>query len=224
MRLERIRKNMYFCRFKKSTVENNRKFIIFGLGNAEEKYTGTRHNIGFEVVNAVSKKLSAVFRTDRYAYVAEGKYKGRTLILVMPTTYMNLSGKAVKYWMEHENVEAENILVICDDIDLPSGQLRMRGKGSGGTHNGLNDIIERVGNGDFPRLRFGVGHDFPQGYQIEYVLGRFDSTEMKETIEPAIDTAAEMVLSFATAGLQRTMSQFNTPKKKSAPTPDTDEK
>lgn len=215
---------MYFCKFKFCIVENSRKFIIFGLGNAEDQYTGTRHNIGFEVVNALAKKLSVTFRTDRYAYVAEGKHKGRTLILVMPTTYMNLSGKAVKYWMEHEKVEEDNILVICDDIDLPPGQLRMRGKGSGGTHNGLNDIIERVGNGDFPRLRFGVGHDFPQGYQIEYVLGRFDKQEMTETIGPAIETATEMVLSFATAGLQRTMSQFNTPKKKPTPTPDTDEK
>ena len=215
---------MYFCKFKLNNVENSRKYIIFGLGNAEEQYTGTRHNIGFEVVNAVAKKLSATFRNDRYAYVAEGRYKGRTLILVMPTTYMNLSGKAVKYWMEHEKVEEGNILVICDDIDLLPGQLRMRGKGSGGTHNGLNDIIERIGNGDFPRLRFGVGHDFPQGYQIEYVLGRFDSEEMKTTIEPAIETAAEMVLSFATAGLQNTMSLFNTPKKKPTPTPNNNEK
>ena len=175
---------------KKQKVENSRKFIIFGLGNAEDKYTGTRHNIGFEVVNAVAKNL----------------------ILALPTTYMNLSGKAVRYWMEHENVPSENILVICDDIDLPAGALRMRAKGSGGTHNGLGHIIETLGHSNFPRLRFGVGHDFAQGYQIEYVLGRFEGEEMKNTIQPAIDTAVEMVLSFTTAGLQQTMNQFNTKK------------
>ena len=193
-------------------MENSRKYIIFGLGNAENQYAGTRHNIGFEVVNALAQKLSATFRTDRHAYIAEGKYKGRTLILAMPTTYMNLSGKAVRYWMDHENVPAENILVICDDIDLQPGWLRMRAKGSGGTHNGLNHIIETLGNGDFPRLRFGVGHDFAQGYQIDYVLGKFSTEEMKTTIQPAIDKAVEMVLSFTTAGIQNTMNQFNTKK------------
>ena len=196
-------------------VENDRKFIIFGLGNAENQYAGTRHNIGFEVVQAVANQLSVTFRTDRYAYVAEGKYKGRTLILVLPTTYMNLSGKAVRYWMEKEKVPVENILVICDDIDLIPGALRMRAKGSGGTHNGLNHIIETIGNSNFPRLRFGVGHDFAQGYQVEYVLGKFSSEELKTTIQPAIETAAQMVLSFCTAGITQTMNQFN--KKKNSP-------
>ena len=203
-------------------VENSRKFIIFGLGNAENQYAGTRHNIGFEVVSALGRKLSAEFRTDRYAYVAEGKYKGRTLILVMPTTYMNLSGKAVRYWMEKEKVEASDILVICDDIDLEPGTLRMRGKGSGGTHNGLNHIIEMLGSCDFPRLRFGVGHNFAQGFQVEYVLGRFSSEEQKTVIDPAINTAVEMVLSFAAAGLQRTMNQFNNKQKKNDETPKDD--
>ena len=203
-------------------MENSRKFIIFGLGNAENQYAGTRHNIGFEVVSALGRKLSAEFRTDRYAYVAEGKYKGRTLILVMPTTYMNLSGKAVRYWMEKERVEASDILVICDDIDLEPGTLRMRGKGSGGTHNGLNHIIEMLCSCDFPRLRFGVGHNFAQGFQVEYVLGRFSSEEQKTVIDPAINTAVEMVLSFATAGLQRTMNQFNNKQKKNDETPKDD--
>ncbi|MBO4645449.1 MAG: aminoacyl-tRNA hydrolase [Bacteroidales bacterium] len=193
-------------------MENSRKFIIFGLGNAEAQYAGTRHNIGFEVVNALAQKLSATFRTDRYAYVAEGKYKGRTFVLVMPTTLMNLSGKAVRYWTEHEGVSPENILVICDDIDLAPGTLRMRAKGSGGTHNGLNHIIEMLGHGNFPRLRFGVGHNFAQGYQVEYVLGRFESDELKNVITPAIQTAVDMVLSFGTAGIQHTMNQFNTKK------------
>ncbi len=198
-------------------MENCRKFIIFGLGNAENQYTGTRHNIGFEVVNAIATKLGVTFRTDRHAYIAEGKYKGRTLILAMPTTYMNLSGKAVRYWMDHENVPEENILVICDDLDLQPGWLRMRAKGSGGSHNGLNHIIETLGNSDFPRLRFGIGHDFAQGYQIDYVLGKFSSEEMKTSIQPAIDTAAQMVLSFTTAGIQQTMNQFNTKKQSKAP-------
>ena len=204
-------------------MENSRKYIIFGLGNAENQYAGTRHNIGFEVVNALAQKLSATFRTDRHAYIAEGKHKGRTLILAMPTTYMNLSGKAVRYWMDHENVPAENILVICDDIDLPAGWLRMRAKGSGGTHNGLNHIIETLGNGDFPRLRFGVGHDFAPGYQIEYVLGKFSTEEMKTTIQPAIDKAVDMVLSFTTAGIQNTMNQFNTKKETAKPEKNTHE-
>ena len=204
-------------------MENSRKFIIFGLGNAEDEYAGTRHNIGFEVVSAIAKSLSATFHSDRYAYVAEARYKGRTLVLVRPTTYMNLSGKAVRYWMEHENVPVENILVICDDIDLLPGQLRMRAKGSGGTHNGMNNIIEMIGRSDFPRLRFGVGHDFAQGYQVEYVLGRFDSKELKETIEPAIENAVQMVLSFCTAGIQRTMSQFNTAREKPKPQTPTSE-
>ena len=195
-------------------MENNRKYIIFGLGNAEDEYAGTRHNIGFEVVSALAKKLSATFHTDRHAYVAEGRYKGRTLILVMPTTFMNLSGKAVRYWLEHENVEPNNILVICDDIDLQPGQLRLRAKGSGGTHNGLNHIIETLGHTNFPRLRFGVGHNFAQGFQVEYVLGRFDSDELKNDITPAIETATQMVLSFTTAGIQQTMNQFNTAKQK----------
>lgn len=200
--------------FQFFNVENSRKFIIFGLGNAEDEYAGTRHNIGFEVVSALAKKLSVTFRTDRHAYVAEGRYKGRTIILVMPTTFMNLSGKAVRYWMEHESVEEDNILVICDDIDLQPGQLRLRAKGSGGTHNGLNHIIDTLGNTNFPRLRFGVGHNFAQGYQIDYVLGRFDSDELKNVITPAIETATQMVLSFTTAGIQQTMNQFNTAKQK----------
>ncbi|MDD4395186.1 MAG: aminoacyl-tRNA hydrolase [Bacteroidales bacterium] len=189
-------------------MENCRKFLIIGLGNAEEQYTGTRHNIGFEVVNSFAKKLSVSFQSSRHAYIAEGKYKGRSLILIMPTTFMNLSGKAVRYWMESEKIPAENILVICDDIDLPLGSLRMRTKGSGGTHNGINHIIETLGHSNFPRLRFGIGHDFAQGYQIEYVLGRFSKAELK-IVEPAIETATEMILSFTTAGATQTMNLFN---------------
>ncbi len=192
-------------------VENCRKFLIIGLGNAESQYAGTRHNIGFEVINALSKKLSINFQTGRHAYVGEGKYKGRSMILIMPTTFMNLSGKAVRYWMETEKISSENILVICDDIDLPIGALRMRTKGSGGTHNGINHIIETLGHTNFPRLRFGIGHDFHQGFQVDYVLGRFSSEELK-TVNPAIEKATEMVLSFVTTGATQTMNQFNSQK------------
>ena len=144
-------------------MEDNKKFIIIGLGNPENQYAGTRHNIGFEAVMSLAKRLNVTFSTERFAYVARGKYKGRTLILVMPTTYMNLSGKAVKYWMETEKVEPQNIMVISDDLDLPLASLRIRPKGGGGTHNGLNDIIDVLGHSNFPRLRFGIGRDFPQG-------------------------------------------------------------
>ncbi|MDL2308393.1 aminoacyl-tRNA hydrolase [Bacteroidales bacterium OttesenSCG-928-B11] len=190
-------------------MEENKKFLIFGLGNAENKYTGTRHNIGFEVVNALAENLGATFKSDRYAYKAEGKFKGRKLILLMPTTYMNLSGKAVRYWMEQEKVEANQILVITDDIDLPPGTLRLKGKGSGGTHNGLNNIIETLGHQNYPRLRFGIGKNYAQGYQIDYVLGKFERSEWKELIEPAIQKAVGVVKSFVTAGMQRTMEQCN---------------
>ena len=189
-------------------MEDNKKYLIIGLGNAEDQYTGTRHNIGFEVINALAKQLDVTFKNERYAYVARAKYKGRNLILIMPTTFMNLSGKAVKYWMGAENVEAQNIIVVSDDLDLPVAQLRIRPKGGGGSHNGLNHIIEILGHGNYPRLRFGIGKNFPQGYQVDYVLGKFTSEE-RLLIDPAVEKAAEICKSFATAGLQRTMNQFN---------------
>jgi len=188
---------------------NDKKYLIVGLGNAEQQYAGTRHNYGFEVVNAVASSLNATFKVDRLAYVARATYKGRTLVLVMPTTYMNLSGKAVKYWLNAEEIEADHCLVICDDLDLPVGSFKIKPKGGGGSHNGLNNIIEQLGHANFPRLRCGIGKDFAQGYQVDYVLGRFSSEELK-LVEPCIQRAVEAVKSFATAGLQRTMNQFNT--------------
>lgn len=188
--------------------EDNKKFLIVGLGNAENQYAGTRHNIGFEVVNALAQKLSATFQQERYAYVSHAKYKGRALTLIMPTTYMNLSGNAVRYWLDKEKISPDNMLVISDDLDLPLGTLRMKPKGSGGTHNGLNHIIETLGHSNFPRLRFGIGHDFAQGYQVDFVLGKFSSEELK-TIEPAIEQAAKGILSFVTIGLSRTMNEVN---------------
>jgi len=188
---------------------NPKKYLIVGLGNAEQKYVGTRHNIGFEIINALAKKMEATFTSERYAYKAETKYKGRTLILLMPTTYMNLSGNAVRYWMEKEEVDAQNILIISDDIDLPVGALRMRPKGGGGSHNGINHIIEILQHTNFPRLRFGIGKNYPQGYQVEYVLGKFFSEE-QELVSVAVEKAAEACLLFCTAGLQRAMNEINT--------------
>jgi len=187
---------------------NPKKYLIVGLGNAEQKYAGTRHNIGFEVVSTLAKKLEVTFTSERYAYKAEAKYKGRTLVLIMPTTYMNLSGNAVRYWMEKEEIEAQNMLVISDDIDLPVATLRMRPKGGGGSHNGINHIIEILQHSNFPRLRFGIGKNYPQGHQIDYVLGKFFPEEL-EQVNAAIENAASACLSFCTAGLQRTMCEVN---------------
>ena len=202
-----IRKILIFAK-NSSMDEDNKKFLIVGLGNAENQYAGTRHNIGFEVVNALAQKLSATFQQERYAYVAHAKYKGRALTLIMPTTYMNLSGNAVRYWLDKEKISPDSLLVISDDLDLPLGTLRMKPKGSGGSHNGLNHIIETLGHSNFPRLRFGIGHNFAQGYQVDFVLGKFSSEELK-TIEPAITKATQGILSFVTIGLSRTMNDIN---------------
>jgi len=187
---------------------NPKKYLIFGLGNAEQKYAGTRHNIGFEIVSTLAKKLEVTFTTERYAYKAEAKYKGRTLVLLMPTTFMNLSGNAVRYWMEKEEVDTSNILVVSDDIDLPVATLRMRPKGGGGSHNGINHIIEILQHQNFPRLRFGIGKNYPQGYQVDYVLGKFFPEEL-EQVNATIEKAAEACLLFCTAGLQRAMCDVN---------------
>lgn len=197
---------------------NDKKYLIVGLGNAEQQYAGTRHNYGFEVVNALAKALNAEFKVDRLAYVARGSYKGRTLVMIMPTTYMNLSGKAVKYWLAAEEIEPDHCMVICDDLDLPVGTFKIKPKGGGGSHNGLLNIIEQLGHANFPRLRCGIGKDFAQGYQVDYVLGRFSSEELK-VIEPCIENAVEALKSFATAGIQRTMNQFNTIENKEKTTP-----
>ena len=198
---------------------NDKKYLIVGLGNAEQQYAGTRHNYGFEVVSAVARSLDATFKVDRLAYVARATHKGRTLVLVMPTTYMNLSGKAVKYWLNAEEIEPDHCLVVCDDLDLPVGSFKIKPKGGGGSHNGLNNIIEQLGHSNFPRLRCGIGKDFAQGYQVDYVLGRFSSEELK-MVEPCILRAAEAVKSFVTAGLQRTMNQYNTVE--TPPSPESD--
>jgi PTH1 family peptidyl-tRNA hydrolase len=184
------------------------KFLFAGLGNIGEEYENTRHNIGFKVLDELAKENNIKFSSDRLAAVAEYKFKSRTLILIKPTTYMNLSGKAVNYWMQAEKIAIENLLVVTDDIALPFGSLRMKGKGSDGGHNGLKNIQETLNSIDYARLRFGVGSEFSKGRQVEYVLGKWSPEEEKQ-LEPRIKMAQEMIKGFATIGLQLTMTNYN---------------
>jgi peptidyl-tRNA hydrolase, PTH1 family len=185
------------------------KFLIAGLGNPGDEYQLTRHNIGFEVLDAFAKASGTFFSSGRYAFTAEAKHKGRTLILIKPATYMNLSGKAVNYYLQQEKIPLENLLVITDDIALPLGKLRLRGKGSDGGHNGLKNIQEVLNTQDYARLRFGVGNEFPKGRQVEFVLGKWTPEEWKLLNEERIPLAADLIKSFATAGLANTMSFYN---------------
>jgi len=182
------------------------KFLIVGLGNPGLEYQNTRHNIGFKILEKLAFKTS--FSTERYAEVAEIKYKGRKLVLVKPNTFMNLSGKAVLYWVKKTKVHLENLLVITDDISLPFGTLRLRKKGSDGGHNGLRDIQMILGNNTYPRLRFGVGNDFPKGLQAEYVLAEFNDSEAK-ILDERIDKVVKIIQAFSTNGIDRAMSEFN---------------
>jgi PTH1 family peptidyl-tRNA hydrolase len=184
------------------------KYLIAGLGNIGEEYANTRHNIGFIVLDALAQWAGVSFSTHRYASTASFRHKGRTFFLIKPSTYMNLSGKAVKYWMNKEQVPLENLLVVVDDIALALGTLRMKAKGSDGGHNGLISIIESLETTEFPRLRIGIGDDYAKGYQVEYVLTKWTKGE-EEILIPKIKLAAEMILSFGTIGLERTMNMFN---------------
>ena len=190
-------------------MENEKRYLIVGLGNAEQQYAGTRHNYGFEVANAVAKAFNVNFTVDRLAYVARANFKGRELVIIMPTTYMNLSGKAVKYWLTEENVSVDHCLVIYDDIDLPLGIFKLKPKGGGGTHNGIGNIIETLDRTDIPRMRCGIGKDYAQGYQVDYVLGRFSTEELK-LVDSCVKRAVSAVKFFVTVGMQLTMNQFNT--------------
>ena len=184
------------------------KYLIIGLGNPGAEYSTTRHNIGFKVLDKLAGLSNISFSTDRLADVAEVKFKGRKLVLVKPNTFMNLSGKAVHYWMQQTKVDIENILVVTDDISLPFGIVRMRKKGSDGGHNGLKDIQNVLGGSNYPRLRFGVGNEFPRGKQAEYVLGNF-TDEDYTTMDDRTDLAVKMIQAFSTMGIGRTMSDFN---------------
>ncbi|MBO4282188.1 MAG: aminoacyl-tRNA hydrolase [Bacteroidales bacterium] len=185
------------------------RYLIVGLGNVGGEYAGTRHNIGFAAVEYFVQRHEGVFQSDRYAYSATFRHKNKQLTVLKPTTYMNLSGKAVRYHMEKLHIPMENLMVISDDKDLPLGQLRVKAQGSGGTHNGLNNIIELLHSSQFPRMRIGIGNDFPKGRQIDFVLGRFTEEECV-ALRPTLERCSEALLCFVDQGVQKCMNQFNT--------------
>jgi len=184
------------------------KYLIVGLGNIGSEYEETRHNIGFKVLDALAGASNLVFKSGRYAQVCELKHKGRTFVIVKPSTYMNLSGNAVRYWMQQEKISIENVLVVTDDLALPFGKLRMRGQGSDGGHNGLKHIQEILATPTYARLRFGIHNEFSKGQQVDYVLGQWNDEERK-TLSERIDLAGKCVLSFGLMGLSKTMTEFN---------------
>lgn len=183
------------------------KYLIVGLGNPGAEYDQTRHNTGFMVLDAFANAVGVTFDDRRYGFVAETSLKGRKLFLLKPTTYMNLSGNAVRYWMNKENIDESHLLVIVDDLSLPLGAFRMKGNGSNGGHNGLGNIQQLIGQ-QYARLRMGIGNDFPRGAQVDWVLGRYSDDDMK-VLQPSIDTAVEMIKSFVLAGINITMNQYN---------------
>ncbi len=184
------------------------KYLIVGLGNIGPQYAFTRHNAGFMVLDRLAAREGLTFKVDRLASVAELKHKGRSITLIKPTTFMNLSGKALNYWKNQLQVPVENILVIVDDLALPFGKLRIKPKGSSAGHNGLKDIEAVLGNNIYARLKFGIGDDFPKGRQVDYVLGNFSEDEMAGLVD-RLDKAGEMILSFCTLGIERTMNFLN---------------
>lgn len=183
-------------------------YLVAGLGNIGAEYSNTRHNMGFMVLDAWAQESDTVFHIERYGSIAETSFKGRRFILLKPSTYMNLSGNAVRYWMQQEKIPLENLLVVVDDLALPFGTIRVKGKGSDAGHNGLKHIAATLGTQNYARLRFGIGNDFPRGGQIDYVLGQFSDDDMKLMPE-RLETAGEAVKTFCLAGLNNTMNQFN---------------
>lgn len=188
------------------------KYLICGLGNPGAEYAGTRHNTGFMVLDAFAKASNIVFEDKRYGFVAETSLKGRKIILLKPTTFMNLSGNAVRYWLNKENIDQRRLLVVSDDVALPLGEFRLKGSGSNGGHNGLGHIQQLIGQ-NYPRLRMGIGNEYPRGGQVDWVLGHYDEDDM-QVLQPAIDTAVEIIKSFVLAGIDITMNQFNQQGKK----------
>jgi len=184
------------------------KYLIVGLGNIGADYEHTRHNIGFDTLDAFAKASNVVFEPARLADRATVKFKGRTLVLIKPTTFMNLSGKAVNYWLQNEKIPVDRLLVITDDIALPFGTLRLKGKGSDGGHNGLKNINQILDSQQYARLRFGVGNDFPKGRQVEYVLSQWNKEESDKLAE-RIEQSTKFIQGFCSIGLNRTMSEYN---------------
>lgn len=209
MQLTQILKQLFtFKKIKEFPKDIMKKFLIVGLGNIGEKYQNTRHNIGFKILDELASKEAISFETAKLGSIAKFKFKGRTFILLKPSTYMNLSGKAVKYWLLKENIPIENLLVIGDDLNLNFGQIRLKSKGSDGGHNGLKDINVVLQTQQYPRFRFGVGAEFSKGKQVDYVLGEWSDEETK-LLPERIEKSIELIKSFGTAGLNTTMNVFN---------------
>lgn len=183
------------------------KFLICGLGNPGDEYAGTRHNTGFMILDAFAKASNICFEDKRYGFVANTSIKGRKVILLKPTTFMNLSGNAVRYWLNEEKIDQSRLLVISDDVALPLGEFRLKAGGSNGGHNGLGHIIQLIGD-NYARLRVGVGNDYPRGGQVDWVLGRYSEDEMK-VLQPTFDLSLEMIRSFVLQGINNTMNQYN---------------
>lgn len=184
------------------------KYLIAGLGNIGAEYAHTRHNIGFDVLDALAGASNSFFSSGRLADVAEVKHRGKKLILIKPTTYMNLSGKAINYWLKEENIPVDNLLVVVDDLALPFGTIRVRPNGSSAGHNGLKNIEDVLGHQKYARLKFGIGNEYPKGHQVDFVLGKWTSEE-DIALEPRIKQAMNTILSFAANGLSNTMANFN---------------
>jgi len=193
---------------EKDKTDNMKKKLIIGLGNKGDKYKNTRHNIGFTVLDKLAKNEKIIFETKKLGDIARFKYKGRTFILLKPNTYMNLSGKAVKYWQTIEKIPFDNMLIITDDLNLPFGSIRLKTNGSAGGHNGLTNIIDVLQTQNFARLRFGVGSEYRKGSQIDYVLGEWNQDEQNKLPE-RIEISTKAIKSFALAGINNTMNEFN---------------
>lgn len=183
------------------------KFLICGLGNPGAEYADTRHNTGFMILDAFAKASNICFEDKRYGFVAETSLKGRKIFLLKPTTFMNLSGNAVRYWLNEQKIDQSRLLVISDDVALPLGDFRLKANGSNGGHNGLGHIIQLIGD-NYARLRVGVGNDYPKGGQVDWVLGRYSEDDMK-VLQPTFDTSIEIIRSFVLQGITPTMNQFN---------------
>jgi PTH1 family peptidyl-tRNA hydrolase len=207
---------MNLLAFLKNTFSRNteikeefmKKFLIVGLGNIGPAYANTRHNIGFKIVDELAEEHKTTFETEKLGDLATFKLKGKTFILLKPSTFMNLSGKSVKYWMDKENIAVENILVVTDDVNIDFGTIRLKAKGSAGGHNGLKDIQEKLNTQQYARFRFGVGANYSKGRQVDFVLGEWNKQETSELIE-RLPTSAKIITSFGTAGLANTMNTFN---------------
>jgi peptidyl-tRNA hydrolase, PTH1 family len=203
-----IQKIKKFLRNADKQSDKTVKYLIAGLGNIGREYEHTRHNIGFDILNALAEKEGIEFSDQRYGNIAEYKFKGRTFVLLKPNTFVNLSGKAINYWLKKEKISEEKLLVIADDLALPFGTLRLKAKGSDAGHNGLKNINQILGHNQYPRLRFGIGDNYSRGRQIDFVLGKWEEDE-EAALSERIDKAIEIIKGFGTVGIAQTMSQYN---------------